>query len=229
MIINFKQTMDKVRNQTLTTLLDVCSIAFLILFPHLAPLPFYLYAVICLVVIWFLLRKKGMSFRDLGLSKSRFTVKTILAGIISGLIWVVFMQFIYIPVIKSLFIVTDYTEYNFIQGSLSKLIMTISAAWLIGGFYEEIVFRGYIQSLFEKWISKNSRIPWSIIITSLLFGIYHWQQDIFGIIAAMLGGLYWGFLYRKYNNNLWIVILSHALFDTITLLLIYTGVFGNLN
>jgi len=107
--------------------------------------------------------------------------------------------------------------------------MTISAAWLIGGFYEEIVFRGYIQSLFEKWIPKRSGIPWSIVITALLFGIYHWQQDIFGIIAAMLGGLYWGFLYRKYNNNLWIVILSHALFDTITLLLIYTGVFGNLN
>lgn len=137
------------------------------------------------------------------------------------------MQLVYIPTIKFLFIVPDYTEYDFIKSSLPELIITIAAAWLIGGFYEEIVFRGYIQYLLEKKIFKLSTGVLGILITSLLFGIYHWQQDIFGMAAAFLGGLYWGGLCKKFNNNLWVPILSHAVFDTVTLVLIYTGKFGH--
>ncbi len=119
------------------------------------------------------------------------------------------MQFIYIPTIKHLFVVPEYIEYNFIRGNISKLIMIITAAWFIGGFYEEIVFRGYIQSVLDKRFSKSSFTLWGVIITSILFGLYHWQQEVFGIIAAALGGLFWGSLYKKFGNNLWIPILSH--------------------
>lgn len=51
------------------------------------------------------------------------------------------------------------------------------------------------------------------------------KQDIFDIIAAVMGGLYWSILYKNYGN-LWIVIFSHGLFDTITLILIYKDAFG---
>ncbi|MGE8424152.1 MAG: type II CAAX prenyl endopeptidase Rce1 family protein [Sphingobacterium siyangense] len=51
---------------------------------------------------------------------------------------------------------------------------------------------------------------------------------MFAVVAACLGGLYWSILYKKWNNNLWVSIISHALFDMITLILIYTGKFGNL-
>ncbi|MGB4775472.1 MAG: CPBP family intramembrane glutamic endopeptidase, partial [Daejeonella sp.] len=190
--------------------------------------PLYSYAVVCFLVIWFLLRREGKTFRSIGLVKNGFSVKAVLIGLVSALLWVGFMQFIYIPVIKNLFVVPDYTEYDFIKGNISKLLMIITAAWLVGGFYEEVVFRGYIQNVLEKRFFKGSAVLWSIIVTSVLFGLYHWQQDIFGVIAAILGGLFWGILYKKFDNNLWIPILSHAIFDTITLVLIYTDRFGNL-
>lgn len=207
---------------------DVGIIAFLILFPHFVPLPFYSYAVVCLALIWVLLRKEGMTFYNIGLAKNGITPKAVLIAIVSALMWAVFMQFIYIPVIKHLFIVPDYTEYNFVRKSVATLLMTGAAAWLIGGFYEEIVFRGYIQFVLEKKVFKSSCMFWSITVTSILFGLYHWQQDIFGVIAAVLGGLFLGILYKKSDNNLWIPILSHAIFDTITLVLIYTDKFGKL-
>lgn len=216
------------KNKTLTILFDSGSIAFFMLFPHLVPLPFYSYAVICLLVMWFLLKKKGKTFTDIGLSKQGLHLKATIIGIASALIWISFMQLIYIPVIKNLFIVPEYTEYNFIRGSLQKLIAIIFAACLVGGFYEEIIFRGYIQAIFEKTIFKSSRKAWSILSTGILFGFYHWQQDIYGIIAAIFGGWFWGILYKKFGGNLWIAILSHALFDSITLVLIYTGKFGHL-
>ncbi|WP_346239001.1 CPBP family intramembrane glutamic endopeptidase [Niabella insulamsoli] len=210
------------------TVRDVGAIAFLIAFPHFVPLPFYSYAIVCFLVIWFLLRNDGKTFRSIGLSKNALTAKAVLIGMASALLWIGFMQFIYIPVIKHLFVVPDYTEYDFIKGNILNLLMIITAAWLIGGFYEEVVFRGYIQNILRKRFFKGAPVLWSVIATSILFGLYHSQQDVFGIAAAALGGLFWGILYTKFDNNLWIPIISHAIFDTITLLLIYFDRFGNL-
>ncbi|MFA4979518.1 CAAX amino terminal protease self- immunity [compost metagenome] len=207
---------------------DIGFILFLVVFPHAVPLPFYSYAVICFLAIFLVLRRKGRTLRDLGLDKKNLSSRAILLGILSALAWVIFMQIIYIPVIKHLFNVPDYTEYNFIRSSIARLIMTIVAAWIIGGFYEEVVFRGYIQNILEKRLFKGIGRWLPIVITSILFGLYHLQQDIFAVIAACLGGLYWGILYKKWNNNLWVSIISHALFDMITLILIYTGKFGKL-
>jgi len=207
---------------------DIGFILFLVVFPHAVPLPFYSYAVICFLAIFLVLRREGRTLRDLGLDKKNLSSRAILLGILSALAWVIFMQIIYIPVIKHLFNVPDYTEYNFIRSSIARLIMTIVAAWIIGGFYEEVVFRGYIQNILEKRLFKGIGRWLPIVITSILFGLYHLQQDIFAVIAACLGGLYWGILYKKWNNNLWVSIISHALFDMITLILIYTGKFGKL-
>lgn len=84
--------------------------------------------------------KKGKTFTDIGLSKKGLNLKAVVIGIASALVWISFMQVIYIPIIRNLFVVPEYTEYNFIRGSLQKLIAIISAAFLVGGFYEEIIF-----------------------------------------------------------------------------------------
>lgn len=216
------------KSKAFSIIQDIGFILFLVVFPHAVPLPFYSYAVICFLAIFLVLRRKGRTLRDLGLDKKNLSSRAILLGILSALAWVIFMQIIYIPVIKHLFNVPDYTEYNFIRSSIARLIMTIFAAWIIGGFYEEVVFRGYIQNILEKRLFRGMGRWLPIVITSILFGLYHLQQDIFAVIAACLGGLYWGVLYKKWNNNLWVSIISHALFDMITLILIYTGKFGKL-
>ncbi|MGJ1228260.1 CPBP family intramembrane glutamic endopeptidase [Sphingobacterium siyangense] len=172
---------------------EILSVAFLILFPHFFPLPFYSYTIICFLCTWIVLKKEGITFNSLGFSKKNLTIYALAIGSVSALVWICFMQFLYIPVIKNLFTVPDYTEYNFIRNSFSTLIMTLIAAWLVGGLYEEIVFRGFIQNLLEKGLFKAYKVYWSIVVTSILFALYHWQQDVFGVIAALLGGLYWGF------------------------------------
>ena len=134
---------------------DIGFILFLVVFPHAVPLPFYSYAVICFLAIFLVIRGEGRTLKDLGLDKKNLSLRAILLGILSALAWVIFMQILYIPVIKHLFNVPDYTEYNFIRSSIARLIMTIVAAWIIGGFYEEVVFRGYIQNLLEKKLSKG--------------------------------------------------------------------------
>jgi membrane protease YdiL (CAAX protease family) len=200
-------------------------VAFLVLFPHFVPLPFYSYAIVCLAVIIFYLRKKNKTLRDLGLKRHGLTAHTFFAGAVSALLLIAFNKWIYHPFITHFFVVAPYTEYDFIKNNLSNLIITIIAAWIIGGFYEEIVFRGFIQIKIQEWFIKYQYSFWLAgLFTSSLFGLYHWQQGIFGMIPSFLGGVLWTFLLWRYKGNLWYPIISHALYDTIALVLIYFGV-----
>lgn len=68
-------------------------------------------------------------------------------------------------------------------------VIVLFAAWVVGGFYEEIVFRGFIQTTIQKWVKREQFSFWiAAIVTSILFGLYHRQQGIFGVIPAALGG-----------------------------------------
>jgi membrane protease YdiL (CAAX protease family) len=200
-------------------------IALLVLFPHFVPLPFYSYAVICLAVIIFYLRKQKQTLRHLGLKHNGLTMHTLIVGILSALFWVAVNKWIYHPFITHFFAVEPYTEYNFIRSKLPNLIITLVAAWVIGGFYEEIVFRGFTQTTIRGWFVDSRNSFWlAALLTSIVFGLYHWQQGIFGVIPSFLGGLLWTFLLWRYKGNLWYPIISHAIYDTIALTMIYFGI-----
>ena len=206
-------------------ILKIFIIIFLVLFPHFVPLPFYSYSVVCLAVIIFYLRGQKKTLRDLGLKRNGVTAHAFAVGIVSALLWIAFNKWVYHPFITHFFVVEPYTEYDFIRNKLTNLIITIIAAWIIGGFYEEIVFRGFIQTTIPEWFKKFQFSFWLAgVLTSVLFGLYHWQQGIFGIVASALGGLLWTFLLRRYKGNLWYPIISHAIYDTIALTLIYFGI-----
>lgn len=212
------------KKTTKEILSDFGTVLFLVLFPHFVPLPFYSYAIICFFVLIVALKPSGRNLPDIGLRKRGVTLKTIAVGILSALFWVAFMRWVFAPLISFFFTVPDYTEYDFIRNNISNLILTIVAAWVVGGFYEEVVFRGFIHSAFKKY---SGSFWLSAFFTSVLFGLYHWQQGIFGVAAATLGGFYWSLVFKYSKENLWSTVLSHAIFDTITLTLIYLGLFGD--
>ena len=206
-------------------LLKALIVAFLILFPHFVPLPFYSYSIVCLAVILIYLRTHKRTLRNLGLKRNGLTIQTFIVGILSALLWIAFNKWIYHPFITHFFVVEPYTEYDFIRNKLTNLIITIIAAWIIGGFYEEIVFRGFIQTTIQEWLKRFKYSFWLAgLLTSILFGLYHWQQGIFGVIPSALGGLLWTFLLWRYKGNLWYPIISHAIYDTIALTMIYFGI-----
>jgi membrane protease YdiL (CAAX protease family) len=220
--------MDKIRYKK--TVADVIVIAFLLLFPHFVPLPFYSYAIICFALIIVYLKKQNKTLRDLGLKRKGLSAHTFIVGILSAILWMAFIKIIYFPFINYFFknYIKAYTEYDFIKNNIVTLLIITVAAWIVGGFYEEIVFRGFIQGTIQKWFVKYKSSYWIAgLFTSILFGLYHWQQGIFGVIPAGLGSFYWTYLLRRYNGNLWYPIVSHALYDTIALMMIYLNVLNN--
>jgi membrane protease YdiL (CAAX protease family) len=194
------------------------------------PLPFFSYTIICFVLIVVYLKRQNKTLADLGLKRKGLTIHTFIVGILSAILWMAFIKFLYFPFINHFFknYIRAYTEYDFVKNNIKNLLIITVASWIVGGFYEEIVFRGFIQSTMQKWFAKYKSSFWMAgLLTSVLFGLYHWQQGIFGVIPATLGGLYWTYLLRRYNGNLWYPMVSHALYDTIALTMIYLGILNS--
>jgi CAAX protease family protein len=76
-------------------------------------------------------------------------------------------------------------------------------------YSEEIVFRRCARHIFKIYFGDGYGL---VIITSLLFGAYHWWTGLGNIVeAVMMGVLLMLFLQR--SAALWPVVLGHYLVD----------------
>ncbi len=88
---------------------------------------------------------------------------------------------------------------------------------LVPGIWEELAFRGWIQtSLLKKFR------PWiSVLLSALFFSLFHFSnlihqdltQVIFGVIMAFFFGIGWGWLVYK-SGSVVPAIISHYLVDS---------------
>ncbi|MGI8950111.1 MAG: CPBP family intramembrane glutamic endopeptidase [Chitinophagaceae bacterium] len=70
----------------------------------------------------------------------------------------------------------------------------------------------------------SSKYIWiSFILTNIIFGAYHFQQGILGVINAFIAGSAYHAFVLKYNRNLWYGIFFHTFYDFIGLTFIYLG------
>ncbi|MCR4313132.1 MAG: CPBP family intramembrane metalloprotease [Candidatus Roizmanbacteria bacterium] len=90
---------------------------------------------------------------------------------------------------------------------------------LVGTFFQELVFRGY---LFAR-TSKLFVIKTSIIINIILFSVFHipyfvqYQSNL--LYLSIVSGICWSIMYAKYPN-LYMAWISHAVVGSINLLLL---------
>lgn len=108
----------------------------------------------------------------------------------------------------------------------SNMILNLNLMIIEGiciGFFEEIVFRGIILSLFLKqWNNNKKEIYFSVIFSSVLFGLIHLLNILSGnsiievlyqVIYASIIGIYFSVLLIRTNFNIiWCAIL-HSLYD----------------
>jgi membrane protease YdiL (CAAX protease family) len=83
------------------------------------------------------------------------------------------------------------------------------------GFGEELMFRGLVQAGLAAAIGTPAG-PWIALgIASLVFGVFHWLNPTYALLAA-LAGLYFGWLLIA-TGSLWPPLVAHALYDFIAL------------
>lgn len=117
---------------------------------------------------------------------------------------------------------TDISIFSHIHGNLLAYIGWIFIAIFVGGFAEEIVFRGYLITRLEE-IFGGTRIALfgAVIVQAMIFGLGHYYQGMSGIISAGLLALSSGLFFLLSGRNLWPVIIVHALWDILGITLIF--------
>jgi membrane protease YdiL (CAAX protease family) len=112
-----------------------------------------------------------------------------------------------------------------VPGNTTAYLYWLSVAWIIGGFTEEMLFRGVLISRFER-IFGNTRfaMPAAVILQAIVFGQQHfYYQGWAGAVATGATALVSGVFYIALKRNLWPLIISHGLANTLGLTLIYAG------
>ena len=110
-----------------------------------------------------------------------------------------------------------------VPGNLPVFLFWITVAWVIGGFTEELIFRGFLISRFEGVFARlPMAIGIAILLQAIIFGQQHfYYQGAAGMLATGAAGLVSGIAYVLLKRNLWPVILAHGLSNTLGLTLLY--------
>lgn len=206
-------------------LINVICICAIVILPHAELIPLFGYSIPILLFVWIVLKYSNETFTDLGFSFKRFERNAILIGSLMAVAALSFMQLIFFPTLEYFltFEVPDVGLYDFIRENKWQYLFTLIMGWLVGGFYEEIVFHGFIFTRLEKMISGAYSTHISFALTASMFGAYHYQLGTLGLINALIIGVVYLVLFLFFKRNLWYSIICHGVYNSIVMTMIYLG------
>jgi len=98
-----------------------------------------------------------------------------------------------------------------VSGSPEGLLEVI-AALSLAGICEEFTFRGFLQSAINRRYSSGI----ALLVSSLAFGLFHFDPQAVYIISAFLIGLVLGYIYHRWHSYT-VSAVAHAALNLITL------------
>lgn len=207
-------------------LFSLTAIIIVLLVPHsgIIPVPFG-YSIPILVFVWFFLKRRHENFTTIGFSFKRFEVRSALVGALAGILIFSFLTWAFFPLLEKIITLpkVELGDFLKIREDTGFFVFILIMSWVVGGFYEELIFHGFIFTQFEKILPGKNSVLLSFLLTNIIFGLYHSQLGISGVLNAFLAGSAYHALMLFYKRNMWYAIFCHAVFDTIALTLIYVG------
>jgi CAAX protease family protein len=158
-------------------------------------------------------------WRDLGFSRPRSWLVTIVFGISCGVGFKFIMKAVVMPLLGA-----DPVNhaYHYLAHNRAALPGALYALSFGAGFGEETFFRGY---LFERFGRRYGTDAWgkvlAVAITTAFFGVSHLaNQGLPGAQQATITGLVFGTIFAV-TGRIWLPMIAHAAFDLTALWMIY--------
>lgn len=178
-----------------------------------------------LVVASFIMRVRGVTWKELGLTNPKSLKKTLMVtGFIIVFTPVSIMIFELIKDQFPFFIAPDTSEmsavskFGDLKGNLTLFFSIITFIW-IESFLEELLDRGFLMNWFERLFSKTSFATiLAVVIQAAIFGFRHSYDLSERSITVGLIGLIMGIAYMAFGRNLWPLIIAHCLLNTMSML-----------
>jgi membrane protease YdiL (CAAX protease family) len=114
-------------------------------------------------------------------------------------------------------------DITLIAADIYELVAWIIVMFVIVGFTEEVLFRGFLQRRMEMYFKgrgDGSNAPLkALLITSFIFGVIH--LDIIGLATRFMLGMFLGYLAQKTNYSVVGPTIAHGLNNAIVVILLY--------
>ena len=100
--------------------------------------------------------------------------------------------------------------------------------WLIGlllvfliGPAEELFWRGYVQRTMTRLFGGKHPADLAFLVTAAIYALVHiWSFNFMLVMAALVAGVVWGFIYRLCPKALPALVVSHALWDVLVFIIL---------
>jgi membrane protease YdiL (CAAX protease family) len=171
-----------------------------------------------LILIWAWL--SHTPFKDIGLAKPQSWAYGLAIGIALGIAEKLLMKAVVLPLLGAPAV---NQAYHFLAENPKRAVVFALLAIFQAGICEEIVFRGYLfERLGRLWGNTVVSTCAIIITTSIIFGAMHFSsQGLAGAENAAITGLISAIVYLLSGRRLYVAMVSHAVFDLASLVLIY--------
>ena len=179
-----------------------------------------------MIVATWMLRRRGMTWGDLGFVKPEKIWKTLLqAALIFGFI-IIFMAaggFIADMFFDKAFVINRFAG---IKDNLPVYLMWMVLVWTHSAFFEEMLFRAVIMNRLTKFLGGDMAATIAaIVLSSIFFGYRHaYYQGGHGFIVTGFAGLGFAIVYAVLGKkNLLPQILAHGTINSIGFTMRFLG------
>ena len=116
----------------------------------------------------------------------------------------------------------DYSGFAQLKGNLGQLLLFLALSWTLAAMGEEIAYRGYVQKLLTDLFGDGPSGVWLTVgLSSLMFGLAHTEQGLIGVVVTTVDALFYSWLKRKFDGNLWATILAHGFYNSVGMIVFY--------
>lgn len=147
--------------------------------------------------------------------------RSVAVGAVFGVV-LLFLNMVVSEALTAVFGVSQAVEEsNALLANLSTStlgFMAVALSLLLAGFCEEFAFRGFLQNTLAR---KYSVVP-AVVLSSLVFGLFHFDPQIVYILAAMSSGLVLGYI--NYRWNYVAAATAHSTMNLIVLWILVAGI-----
>ena len=110
-----------------------------------------------------------------------------------------------------------------VVGNLPDYLIRLTViSWGTAAFLEEMVSRAFLINRFSRAFgSTRNAVIGAVLLQAFFFGLAHPSQGLAGMMQTGAIGVVLGYLYIRYQRNLWPLILAHGLINSIS----FTGIY----
>lgn len=181
--------------------------------------------VLMIGAVWLGLKLRGQNWRHFGLRFGRCSRREVVRAILRSLL--VFVAALIAFVVGGMIVMAivgapvaaEVSPEAGLRENLPRLILTLLCVYITASFGEEVIYRGFLMTRIAELLGGGrGASATGLVVSSIVFGLIHYQWGITGMVQTGFMGLALGLCYLVVRRNLWITILAHGYLDTILIL-----------